>query len=231
MNKNEIYKGTITYINYIKKYGFIQNKDNTNFFFYFGNISAHQYLKGDFVKFKLKLSEKDNRKEIAYDLKRVGNSFLELLLKEYYNKQYLSGYLKHIDNGKYNVKHIPSDIEVPVHISVWKNNIYETYNNRINKIVKFKLKEDRLPKVFAYLSDISFCPELKILQKFVESQKIIKALITGRNDDGYFATIIKGKVKGFIYCKDGHSFRNNNYVKVKIKRISEKTKQITLIPA
>lgn len=227
MKNERIHKGHITYINKEKKYGFVEKENNSSYFFYFGDNTKNSYLKGDIVNFKLKASEKNDNLEVAFDLKKICNPDAEWLLKEHNEKKHLEGYLKCIGEGKYLVKHTETYLKIPIHISIWENNLKQIYDDRINEKVKFKLIENKLPRLFAYLTDINFCPELKELQNIVKSKLNTMALITGKNHQGYFATILEGKVKGFIYS-DNH-YSKNDLVNVRIKRISEKSRQVTLI--
>jgi len=198
--ENQIHNGIVSHFDVQKKFGFIESDNNSYFFFIDSdNIRAKiialkkQGIKakiktiyniGDEVNFKLKHSE--NKVE-AFDIEYVGNEQRQLLIEEYKEKKVLLGYLKKI-NDIFWVKHISTYVFLPVEIS--KYEIGSVYEERINQLVQFHLKNiNKIDKIKAVLTDRKYTCEWEKIQELFERQEIVCGHIKHRTKGGFIVDI------------------------------------------
>jgi hypothetical protein len=211
MGNQRTYFGKVASYDREKHIGFIE-MDNSNevAFFYFdrtmqlafvknGGHPAHQFSFGDELSFKLNQSRIDPSKIEAYDLNFIRNQRIELLIKESKEKGILRGYIKKHNSGKWMIKHAASYVHIPIQITDWEINIDKVYATREDEIVNFKLTQtEQLHKLAAVVEDAQFAPEYYQLIAIQKSEEIIAASLVGKNEDGYFTTILNRKVDAFI---------------------------------
>lgn len=211
MGRHNIYYGTVASYDREKHIGFINVEGNNEVaFFYFDRIMqlafvkngghpAHQFTFGDELSFKLNPSSRHTSKLEAYDLTFIRNQRIELLLSEAKANEVLRGYIKKHSSGKWMIKHAASYVHIPIHITDWEINTEAVYAAREDEIVNFKLTQtEQLHKLAAVLVDAQFAPEYFAVLALQKSQEITPASLIGKNEDGYFTTLLDGKVDAFL---------------------------------
>lgn len=210
MGRHNIYFGTVASYDREKHIGFIDVEGGQVAFFYFDRIMqlafvkngghpAHQFSYGDELSFKLNQSRRDPSKLEAYDLTFIRNQRIDLLLEEAKTKDLLRGYIKKHSSGKWMIKHAASYVHIPIQITDWEINTEAVYAAREDEIVNFKLTQtDQLHKLAAVLIDAQFAPEYHAVLALKKSQEITPASLVGKNEDGYFTTLLDGKVEAFL---------------------------------
>jgi cold shock CspA family protein len=238
---SKIYIGHITRFDSERHFGFVETENENSYFFFFekteqiqlkrqGLINKiHKFCSGDEVEFKLRPSQKDTNKTEAFDLRFIKNERREKLIEEANQSDNLLGYLKLIDNDKFFVKHISTYVFIPIDISDWETDLHETYTNRLDKLVNFKLTQtQKIDKLKAILTDMKFIDEYYELKSAIDNATILTATITGKNSQGLFATILNGHIDGFIPVSTNpdnfellkfEKLRKGNNTNVKIKHI------------
>ncbi len=238
--------GHITRYDSVKHYGFIETAEKENYFFFndkteilrqkkAGNIkTVHKYCSGDEVEFKIKNSLGDKEKVEAYDIVFIRNKRREDLINEALNNSKLFGYLKLIENEKLFVKHINTYVFIPIEISDWESDLQNVYYDRIDKLVEFNLiQTNKIDKLLAVLTDRKFLSEYKTIIEYYTKGSIIKALITGKNQVGYFAKLYLNNIDAFIQIPKGltkedteyfYRFKKGDMVDAKLKYINTSKK-------
>lgn len=241
MEINQVHIGHIVRLNNENTYGFIETENGELYFFHAlaekkrqkklkqeGLLPTIQnYISGDQVSFKLRLSQKIDYKFEAYDVTFLVNEGRNLLINEFEKNNILHGYIKIIDSNKFYIKHITTYIHLPILISDWEDNIDEVYTNRENKLVSFRLNQtEKIDKLAAILSDTKFIDEYYVLMSHFDNNTNLQAVITGKNNNGYYALLFDGKIEGFInyifkstIIKDDSfsHFKKGDFVTVRIK--------------
>lgn len=248
MTENIIYYGYITWYNTERRFGLVKTITGESFFFFFdknefikrkreeGIRSYHEFRYGDEVEFKIRQSLKDNSKFEAFDLRFIKNERVDKLIEEANVLNSLWGYLQLI-NDKFFVKHISTYTLIPLEISAWETDLGIIYHNRINKKVNFRLTQTKnTNKLKAVLTDTIFTSDYCNLKSALNSEKILQATITGRNTQGFFATIFDGLIEGFILISKKRDntkmlkyrhIKKGNIVDVKIKYIQHNNKHVS----
>jgi hypothetical protein len=210
MGRHNIYFGTVASYDREKHIGFINVEGNQVAFFYFDRIMqlafvkngghpAHQFSYGDELSFKLNQSRRDPSKLEAYDLTFIRNQRIDLLLEEAKTNEPLRGYIKKHSSGKWMIKHAASYVHIPIQITDWEINTAAVYAAREDEIVNFKLTQtEQVHKLAAVLVDAQFAPEYYAVLALQKSQEITPASLVGKNEDGYFTTLLDGKVEAFL---------------------------------
>jgi ribosomal protein S1 len=214
---NKTYSGQVIRFESERNFGFVETENGESYFFRFdkkeqienkknGLIDRiHKFCPGDEVEFNIRSSTRTNTKLEAYNLKFIRNERREKLIDESNTSGILSGYLKLIDNEKFFVKHITTYVYVPIEISGWETDLEEVYSKRVNQLVHFSLiNTAKINKLKAVLTDVRFVKEYDILKSALEDSTILKATITGKNSDGFFATVLNGEIQGFIPLNNIH---------------------------
>jgi len=198
--ENRIHNGVVSRFDTKKHYGFIECENNSYFFFIDSDdinakiialkkqgIKANMktiYNVGDEVNFKLKYLGDTVE---AFDIEYVGNKQRQLLIEEYQEKKVLLGYLKKINDGFF-VKHISTYVFLPVEIS--KYEIDSVYDERINQMVQFQLKNiNKIDKIKAVLTDRKYICEWEKIKELFEKQEIVNGIIKHRTKGGFIVDI------------------------------------------
>ena len=232
-------------------YGFIETAEKEVAFFYFdksmqrqfvraGGDPRHQFSSGDEIQFNVLKSAKDPSKWEAFNLKFVGNSRREQLLAEATENSILKGYIKKISTGKLMVKHVSTYVYLPIQISDWELELEKNYEQRIDQLVEFSLNQTTdVYRLKAVLADATYTPEFLQLSQFQHEQAVLDAALAGKNEDGYFATLLDGKVEAFILIPKEltdiqrellSGLRKGSTLPVRIKRIYD-NKRVSLVLA
>lgn len=210
MDISKIQTGHIVRYEREKHFGFIETEEKEKAFFFFdkemqrkflkdGGDPEHKFSSGDEIDFRVRVSSKDRNKWEAYDLKFIRNIRREQLLEEAAENPVLKGYIKKISNGKLMVKHVTSYVYIPLQITDWETDIEKNYTSRIDELVEFRLTQtENIYKLIAVLADATYTPEFHLLTQLHNNKEIIQAALVGKNEDGYFATLLDGKVDAFI---------------------------------
>lgn len=204
-NKEEVYVGFINQYYKGKHYGFVEKADGERYFFYIqtdkkilGNKKPQRFAEGDDVSFQLKDSEKEPGRIEAYNLTFLGNERRERLVNRATAGEPLFGYLKQTEDTFY-VKDKDTKVYVPLMIMDWEINLDEVYTQRINQLVAYQIiKFKNIHKLLAVLSDAQYDEMYHVLKSVQQTQTILQATVTGNSGDGVFATILYGRVYGFI---------------------------------
>jgi len=246
MDTLQTHKGHITRYDNERHFGFIETAENEIYFFFHdkaevikqkkeGKIkTVHKHCSGDEVEFKLKRSLKDNEKFEAYDIVFIRNERRDNLIKEALINPKLLGYLKLIDNEKLFVKHINTYVFIPVQISEWESDLQTFYFDRIDKLVEFNLTQtEKVDKLAAVLTNRKFVPEYKTIIDLYTKGQSTTAIITGKNQSGYFAVLSINQVDAFIPISKGlnktetdhfYRFKKGDTVNVKLKFVNTNKK-------
>lgn len=205
-----IQHGVIARYDREKHLGFIEMEDGQVVFFLFdkamhlkflkdGGDPEHRFSYGDEVEFKMKPSTKERNKWEAYDLRFIRNPRREMLLLDAVENTVMRGYIKRINTGKLMIKHAGSYVFIPLQVSDWETDIDTVYTARIDEIVDFKLTQTNdIYKLTAVVTDAKFVPEYHELCRLQAAHELLQAALVSKNADGYFATLLDGKVDAFI---------------------------------
>jgi len=240
MDSNIILYGFISRFYVELNYGFIEADDGNCYFFFHDKKqyktseeakAAHKFRAGDRVAFQAEYDEKGRTK--ACNVKFIQNEKRDKLIKEAEESNTLKGYLKKIDDD-YFVKHINTYIFIPVKISEWETNLESIYQDRIDDLVLFELRNIKKPhSLYATLTDRLLKKEYALLeeQKFLKEPVYVR--INGGNVGGYFCEFLDSQIK--CYCKfidEQDKAKNGNFPKgeiiaVFVKHISAERLMIT----
>lgn len=233
----ETYKGKIEKNIIGKMYGFIKGEDGNNYFFLFGrnerkeifnrsNLSTnHVIYAGDNVTFKLKPSDLDQSKLIAYDLCFDGGSNKDGILEKCEKQGHLIGRLKLIGNNLY-VKHFETNMIIFVRTSKWEVELDDVYIENVERVVKFKVfKEEKTNALYANLVERRFCQEYNMAMEAMEKNTILDARVLSRNRMGIYVQIFDD-TEAFVSFPTNLSQRirkelSKEIIPVKIKKIME----------
>jgi len=138
------------------------------------------------VDFLVRLKQIGDKFE-AFDIEYVGNEQRQLLIEEYQEKKVLLGYLKKV-NDTFFVKHISTYVFLPIEIS--KYEIESSYDERLNQLVQFQLKNiNKIDKIKAILTDRTYSCEWEKIKELFERQEIISGLIKQRTRGGFIVDV------------------------------------------
>jgi cold shock CspA family protein len=244
--------GRITIYHNEKRYGFIKTADNESFFFHYdrkeqSNLkqrgvknAMHRFTAGDEVEFQLKPDDRHTDKMQAYNIMYKSNCYRSELIESAAENKTLEGTLIRHGNDFF-VRHLKADISVPVRISGWEIDLPEVYDARIGTRVEFKLNPAKhLKRLAASLTHCRFCKEYISLSQLKESGFTTTAVITGKNWQGMYATVLDGAINAFVPMPreldeeqryNFFRFNKGDKVKVKIKNIQSKNKNVSLLIA
>lgn len=217
MNTTTIYRGIVTYYSTERHFGFLDTENEESIFFFVDTRKARElrkeknqyvrtnFIRGDEVTFKLKHSDRSEYGFEAYDLDYIKNDKVEQLYNQLEVNKEFPGYLKKIGD-EYFVKDKLTYLFIPVKTSVWEADVEQVYESRINRPVIYTItaKPAKPEKLKAVLCDRIYSDVLYQLKDYKEKSIRSAAMITGKNKDGYFATMLDGKVNTFIpFNKEG----------------------------
>lgn len=138
MEKEQLYKGKISFINFEKYFATIDYLNGTkqksvNFKTDLTDTGKkpHQYKLGDAVSFELRLSDRGD-KMTAFNVKYLHNEAINLLIQKSVKENRFSGYLKRVDDT-YFVKEWESYILFPLQLSPWEKPPVETAEKRTHQ--------------------------------------------------------------------------------------------------
>jgi hypothetical protein len=238
MDISKTYKGIITYYSNEKTFGFIDTEIKEGIFFYndtsyLKGVSRkelrgirYEFQTGDEVYFRIRNSSKEFSKYEAYDLQFIKNEKNETLFKLIDEKKELPGFLKKIGNDFY-VKDKETYLFIRIKISIWETALDKIYESRINELVYYSVlkRNEKVHKMNAYLIDRLFSESYYILQTYKESGLKTDAIITGKNKDGFFITLLDNSVNAFLKVKemkDEHVYLNkHDKIEVMIKSLPD----------
>ena len=215
MDTNQAHIGHV--VRFIKEpdFGFIEAEDGEIYFFFRDKSSqkklkqaglipyVHNFISGDRVSFKLRLTQRDEGKIKAYDIAFIKNERRAILINNFQENGFLDGYIKIFDPETIFVKDKSTYVYVPIVISAWEENLEEVYQSRENTLVRYKLNQVvRTDKLTATLTDAIYIDEYYEFMSHYDNQTPIRATITGWNKDGYHASLFNGKIVGFIKCNN-----------------------------
>jgi len=176
----QLYKGTISFINYEKHFATIdylhnnkQKAVNCKTDAIDSGKKPHQYKLGDGVSFRLKLSDRGD-KMTAYNVKFIHNAAIDLLIQKAAIENRFSGYLKKVED-KYFVKEWDSYVLFPIQLSPWEKPPVET---AANEAISFKLINlDKPNNIQAELFSHNYIPEYKKAVQHFNNKIEIEAII------------------------------------------------------
>jgi hypothetical protein len=252
LNK-EIFLGFIVRFNVDRKFGFVESNDGQSYFFKYDKAGIkhlkaqgiindiHVFCSGDEVEFQLRPSKEKEGSIEAFNLVFIKNERRDAMIKESLEKGKLHGYLKLVDFDKLFVKHISTYVYIPVEISDWETNLQETYFDKLEALVSFKLTQTtKISKLKARLTDVRYIDDYYELLSIKDNEISIPSIITGKNSVGLYVTILNGKYEGFVLLSPNHKpIEHQNLVKYKkgevvdvfIKNIPYNNKNLRLIKA
>lgn len=220
-----------------KTYGFIKAEDGNSYFFLFGKeekkialrnsglSNRHVIYSGDSLTFKLKPSDLDQTKLIAYDLCFIENSNKEDIIMECQKHGSLTGRLKMIGNNLY-VKHFSTNMMIFVRTSKWEIDMDDVYIENLDRIVKFKVfKDEKAGSLYAYLVDRRFCKEYNMAIEAMNENKTLEGRVLRKNRIGVYVQIFEDteafvSFPSYLSQQDKKLF-NEQIISVKVKNILE----------
>ena len=232
MDTNQVHIGHV--VRFIKErdFGFIEDEDGGIYFFFRDKTNqkklkqaglipyVHNFISGDRVSFKLRLSQRDEGKIEAYDVAFISNERRAILINNFQDKGYLEGYIKIFDPETIFVKDKSTYVYVPIAISAWEENLEVVYQSRENTQVRYKLNQFVRPdKLTATLNDAKFIDEYYELKSHIDNETPVNAVITGKSKFGYHATLFNGKIKGFIRVPLSQIDSTNHHNKLDIVEV------------
>lgn len=245
MNLSKTYQGVITYYSKEKSFGFIDTDIKEEIFFY--NDTAylrgvsrnelkeiHQFQIGDEVTFNVRNSSKEPSGYEAYNLQFIKNEKIQILFKLVDEKKEIPGFLKKIGNNFY-VKDKETYLFIRIKISVWETCLDELYEGRINEPVYYSIlkKNESIHKMNALIVDRVFSESYYILQTFKDSGLQTNAIITGKNKNGYYVTLLDNSVTAFLTFKElenkSINLTKHDKIEVTIKDVSDNHVGIKII--
>ena len=211
MDSNQVHIGHVVRFFKERDYGFIEDENGASYFFFRNKDELkkkkqaglipfiHCFSVGDRVSYKLRVSQRKEDEIEAFEVEFITNENKELLVSEFLNNSVLEGYIKIMAGGNFFVRHKMTQLDIPISISVWEENIDKVYSVRENQLVSFKLNQvGRFDKLTAILTDAQLMPEYYELMSHFSNQTTLQALITKKNKFGFLASLCKGKISGFI---------------------------------
>lgn len=206
--EGNIFTGTITYYSTEKHFGFIKYDSSEEAYFYYNTsllkslpkkerkALKKSFVRGDEVEFRIKSAEKGKE---AFDVKFIRNQRATQLIKRLNENEVLPGYLKKIGETFY-VKDIETYFFLPVSTSNWEIDIDAVYEERINQLVYYLTPErcDQIEKVKVAIADRRFCKTYNRVKAYKDEGITVSAIVTGKNKEGFFITLLDGAVKSFI---------------------------------
>jgi ribosomal protein S1 len=205
----KILEGTITFVQYDKKYITIEYMHNGKAKTVNGSIKEADLLKGNEAKSAKKLHhfrEGDNvnfiltrsprgDKMIADNIQfRFNNSLSALLHKATIDNKF-SGYLKQVDD-KYFIKEIGSYHFFPLKLSPWEK---EPAPADLNEPVLFSLENFTNPdKATAILVNRQFIPEFKKAKQYFDNKTVIDATVFKISPHGIYVHVTGNKIQAKV---------------------------------
>lgn len=121
-----------------------------------------------------------------------------------------------------------------VSISSWETDLQQVYDQRLNQLVYYLTPDTtlKLEKAKVKLSDRRLSATYAFLKDSLDKQTIFRATITGKNKDGYFATIMDGEISSFILFKENEvmpELEKRQQVEVVVKSLYENGVRIQLV--
>lgn len=195
----QLYKGTISFINYEKRFATIDylhnNKKkavNCKTDTADSGKKQHQYRLGDGVSFQLKLSDRGD-KMTAYNVKFTHNEAIDLLIQKAAIENRFAGYLK-IADGKFFVKEWDSYILFPIQLSKWEKEPVET---AANEAISFKLINLEKPNnIVAELFSHNYIPEYKKALQHFNNKIEIEAIVNKISLHAVYLNLFGDKMQG-----------------------------------
>jgi cold shock CspA family protein len=234
MNLSKTYQGIITYYSNEKSFGFIDTEIQEGIFFYndtsyLRGISRkelkeiHRFQIGDEVTFSVRNSTRGYE---AYNLQFIKNQKIETLCNLINEKKELPGFLKKIGNNFF-VKDKETYLFIRIKISIWETALDKIYESRINEPVFYSVsrKHENIHKMHAYLVDRLFDESYYILQTYKDAGLQTNAIITGKNKNGYFITLLDNRVSAFLNFKEleneNVNLKKHDKIKVMINDLTD----------
>ncbi len=203
--KQEIYKGKISFINFEKHFATIdylhnnkQKSVNCKTNAADSSKKTHQYRLGDVVSFQLKLSDRGD-KMTAYNIKYLHNIEINLLIERSAIENRFTGYLKRVED-KYFVKEADSYILFPLQLSPWENPPAATAEN---ETISFKLTNtDKPASVGAELFSHAFIPEYKMAVQHFNNEITAEGIVYKISPHAVYLHLFNDKIKAKLPATD-----------------------------
>jgi hypothetical protein len=246
-----------TFIGYVtryysdRKFGFVESNDGQSYFFKYDKAGIkqqkaqgiindiHVFCSGDEVEFQLGPSNEKEGSLEAFNLVFLKNERRDALIKESLELGKLHGYIKLVDNDKLFIKHSSTYVYIPLEISDWETDLQETYYDRLEALVSFKLTQtNKISKLKARLTDVRYIDDYYELLSIKDNEISIPSIIIGKNSVGLHVTILDGKYEGFVLLSQNHrplepqnldKYKKGEVVDVFIKNIPCNNKNLRLI--
>lgn len=193
---NTMAEGYISYINIIKKYGFIESPDLSLDYIFFHNTNcekSYKYIqKGDKINFDLNQNSENNIE--AINISFIKNASLNNLREDFENNKPLKGFLKKIDD-RYYVKDRDTYIFIRLKVSNYEINLKEVYEDNLNELIDYKIiMLTEKNKIRAINMNRQFLHDFKSLS---EGNKMEGLIIGNVKNKGYKIKIYD-KILGFL---------------------------------
>lgn len=193
----DIYKGTISFINYEKLFATIdythnnkQKTVNCKTYIPGSEKKPRHYRLGDTVSFQLKLSDRGD-KMTAFNVKFLYNTAIDLLIQKAAIENRFSGYLKKADDA-YFVKEWETYILFPLQLSPWENPPVETAEN---VAIAFKLTHlDKPGSIAAELFSHSYIPEYRMALQHFNNEIDVEAVVTKISPHAVYLNLFNDKI-------------------------------------
>lgn len=224
MTEQIVYKGRVSFINHEKGFATIEylhnNKEKSvNFKTETGKgKKAHQFRLGDWVSFKLRLSDRGD-KMAAYDVQFTHNIAIDLLIQKAAIENRFSGYLKKVDD-KYFVKEWESYILFPLKLSPWEIPPVETATN---EAISFSLVNlDKPNAIAAELFSHNYIPGYRKALQHFKNEMDIDALVTRLSPHAVYLQLFDEKMQAKLDPTEleGAGIQEGDTIKVVITHLT-----------
>jgi S1 RNA binding domain len=198
MEKEQLYKGKVSFINYEKGFATIdylsgvkQKTVNFKINVDIAGKKPHQFRLGDAVSFQLKLSDRGD-KMTAVNVKYLHNTAVNLLVQKAAIENRFSGYLKKVED-KYFVKEWETYISFPLQLSPWEVPPAETAEN---EAISFRLINLEKPNaILAELFSHNFISAYRMALQFFEKEKEVDAIVTKITPHSIYLGLFNEKIQ------------------------------------
>jgi hypothetical protein len=198
MEKEQLYKGKVSFINYEKGFAtidYLHGAKQKTVNFKINSEAAgkkpHQFRLGDAVSFLLKLSDRGD-KMTATNVKYLHNTAINLLVQKAAIENRFSGYLKKVED-KYFVKEWETYISFPLQLSPWEVPPVETAEN---EAISFRLTNFEKPNaIMAELFSHNFISAYRLALQFFEKEKVVDAIITKVTPHSIYLGLFNEKIQ------------------------------------
>ena len=229
-----VFKGKISFINYDKQYATIDYKADGKK----KSINCktgpeelldatgtkpvkkpHHYRLGDELEFQVRLSDRGDRM-IAYNVKFLYNTALEVLINKTNTENKFLGFLK-IADDRFFVKELNSYLFFPLVLSKWE---LAPDEKMFNEAVDFRLINiGKNKNISAELVQHDYIPEFRLAMQYYKKQSVIEATVSKITPFGAYINVVGNAVQAKLPVAEDEKeqLKAGYQIKVKISYLSD----------